>query len=530
MAAANESQGLKIAVAAFVSLSVILAVTSYFMYSNYSQQVVKADDADSKAKEAQKVADGAIRGEKNLKEKVGGSELAKRDTVDAVNKALDVEKKKWEEKLAARSAELLRALPVAPGQTERSKEVEKARELAQRALEAVTSEPLATYNSRIDRMVDLVAAQTELTIALLGDNADLRQTLEGVNTANDAKVKQAEAEAKKARDEQIAEHATYEGERKSFLDKLASFQTQNGTQATEIASLKGDNERIIQDNTKRHNELLAIIKELQSQIGKDNTHIDRAQGVVTYVDYTRKEIRTTLNRPNGAHEQQRFSVFNHDAGLPTDRPKALIELISVNDRDSVAKIISQERDINPLRVGDKLYSAAFGQKKFALVGRLDLNHDGKDDRETVRRMIQQAGGVVVYDLAPPPFQQEKGELSATTDWIVTDDSTSLRARRSDRDLNKDDTEFLSKRSAMVGKARDLGVQPMPLSKLASYLGYNPQMVLPGRVEALDVNRSRMLQNPLGRPGPAPAPAVAPAGKPKEDAEPKAKDDAEADPK
>ena len=37
MAAANESQGLKIAVAAFVTLTVILAVTSYFLYSAYSR-------------------------------------------------------------------------------------------------------------------------------------------------------------------------------------------------------------------------------------------------------------------------------------------------------------------------------------------------------------------------------------------------------------------------------------------------------------------------------------------------------------
>ena len=32
----NDSQGLKIAVAAFVSLTVILAVTSYFLYSAYA--------------------------------------------------------------------------------------------------------------------------------------------------------------------------------------------------------------------------------------------------------------------------------------------------------------------------------------------------------------------------------------------------------------------------------------------------------------------------------------------------------------
>ena len=41
MAAANESQGLKIAVAVFVTLTVILAVTTYFSYTAYSQADAK---------------------------------------------------------------------------------------------------------------------------------------------------------------------------------------------------------------------------------------------------------------------------------------------------------------------------------------------------------------------------------------------------------------------------------------------------------------------------------------------------------
>ena len=528
MAAANESQGLKIAVAAFVSLSVILAVTSYFMYSNYSQEAVKAADAENKSKEKEKVALDALRNRTNALEKIGGPELAKRDTVDAVNKAIGDETKKWEQKLAAGSAELTKALTAGPGQTQRSQDVEKARELAEKALSGVTSEPQATFNSRIDRMVDLIIAQTQLTISLLGDNADLRQTLEGVNATNEAKVKLSEAEAKKARDEQIAEHATYEGERKSFLDKLASFQEQNGKQAAEVTSLKGDIERINQENDKRSKELTKMIRELKDQLAREEGIIQRAQGVVTYVDYTRKEIRTTMSRVNGAHEQQRFQVWDHNAGLPTDKSKATIELVSVNDRDSVAKIISEVSDVNPLRVGDKVYSAAFGQKRFALVGRMDLNHDGKDDRDVVKRMIQAAGGVVVYDLAPPPFQQERGELAAQTDWIVTDDTTG-RERRGN-DIKAADAEFLSKKSSMVSKARDLGVAPMPLTKLAGYLGYNPQMVLPGRVEALDSNRSRMLQNPAGRTGPVGAPAAAPADKPKEEGEAKDKEGGDAEPK
>jgi hypothetical protein len=45
MAAANESQGLKIAVSAFLSLSVILSVALYFLYSAYSSAEARLDAA-----------------------------------------------------------------------------------------------------------------------------------------------------------------------------------------------------------------------------------------------------------------------------------------------------------------------------------------------------------------------------------------------------------------------------------------------------------------------------------------------------
>jgi hypothetical protein len=45
MAAPNESQGLKIAVSAFLSLSVILSVALYFLYSAYSVAEARLDAA-----------------------------------------------------------------------------------------------------------------------------------------------------------------------------------------------------------------------------------------------------------------------------------------------------------------------------------------------------------------------------------------------------------------------------------------------------------------------------------------------------
>ena len=60
MAAANESQGLKIAVAAFVTLTVILAVTSYFLYSAYSQAEAQLESEQDKLTQGQKAASDAL--------------------------------------------------------------------------------------------------------------------------------------------------------------------------------------------------------------------------------------------------------------------------------------------------------------------------------------------------------------------------------------------------------------------------------------------------------------------------------------
>jgi hypothetical protein len=48
MAKENESRGLKIAVAAFISLSVILAVACYFLYAAYTQAEARRVAAEAR--------------------------------------------------------------------------------------------------------------------------------------------------------------------------------------------------------------------------------------------------------------------------------------------------------------------------------------------------------------------------------------------------------------------------------------------------------------------------------------------------
>jgi hypothetical protein len=54
-----------------------------------------------------------------------------------------------------------------------------------------------------------------------------------------------------------------------------------------------------------------------------------------------------------------------------------------------------------IQVGDIVYSPAWSPNaptRFALVGKIDVNRDGQDDRDELKRTIEEAGGVIEFDL------------------------------------------------------------------------------------------------------------------------------------
>ena len=243
-----------------------------------------------------------------------------------------------------------------------------------------------------------------MIVAIANDNADLRLQLEGVNKSNDEKVRLAQDKAKKARDEQVAEHSVYEGERKTFLDKIDSFQKLNGDLAAQLAGVKETLDKTNLDNKKKVELLLSQLKQQHEQLDKKDSLREKKNGVITFVDYTRKEVRTTLTTQQGARPPMRLAVFDRNAqGLPTETPKATIELISVDNRGSYAKIIDQPKKSEPLHINDQVYSIAIGNREFAA-----RRQDGHESRRQGRPRRRQAADRDVRRqgrLRPPPRRQ-----------------------------------------------------------------------------------------------------------------------------
>ena len=193
----------------------------------------------------------------------------------------------------------------------------------------------------------------------------------------------------------------------------------------------------------------------------------------------------TWTHSKGVRPQMSFTIFDkHAPGIPTDKPKGTIELVYVTDSFSIGKIVKTFNPLEPMSKDDIVYSPAWSPNdpmRFALIGKMDVNRDGRDDRADLKRMIVAAGGVVDYDLPPPEAGKEAGQLTGRDSWYVFDDRMPfvLEFKTGKEGTTLEQEEFIKKKSEAIKEARLLGVRPMEIGRLLTYLGYDYHALVRG---------------------------------------------------
>jgi hypothetical protein len=527
MAAANESQGLKIAVAIFVTLSVILAVTTYFGFRSYYEADAKMIAAESKRSQAEKVASDAVNQYNDMRKAIGSNV----EDVEALKTEMKKEHAKIDEKIKSTVDSVLEAIAKAQAAGAQGAELQETKDTVQRLAAAYRSDPNKTYISALDRESDLLKNLSLLSARMAVNYVDVKRSLESANQINDTKMQELVKAVDDAKKDLTGEHEKHESERQGLLTRLDKFQTENQTLQARVANLEAKLRETEDEGSKKLSLAQQTLRDYRDQIERDTNVLDVPDGYVTYVDYNRGEVQTNVTRAMGARPQMVFTIFDKNApGVPTEKPKGTVELIEVNDRFSVARILTTISNIEPIREGDIVYSPAWSPKdpmRFALIGKIDINRDSKDDREDLKRMIRAAGGIVDYDLPPPEAGRESGKLTGRDMWYVVDDP---KVRPPFRELygktgvtEMETNEFLKKQSEAVREARLNGVRPMPLGRLLPFLGYTFGAPVIGRAEALDVKALKQMTSPKqgGEKAKAAAAEAAPAEpKPEEPAKEK----------
>lgn len=106
-----------------------------------------------------------------------------------------------------------------------------------------------------------------------------------------------------------------------------------------------------------------------------------------------------------------------------------------------------------------LYPNRVAGQRFALIGPIDIDRDGRDDRDRLKLMIFRNGGTVDFDM--PVGRPARGSMGSRTTWYVTDDripGTRLLP-----------ATFLEVQSRIIKQARQDGIRPMPIERLLYWL-------------------------------------------------------------
>ncbi len=512
MATASDSQGLKIAVAIFVSLTVILAVTAYFMYSEYDKASTTLAETEAELRNANSQRDQANADFIRLRDRAGFSGAA--DANDVMTQIEDKQQELVAEFGDAVSTAINTLNSADPGQDNSVIEsfqnsLNSDADLFRRQ-SSTPSGGSATFSGSLDTLVTIASNQAKLATDLAIDNIRLRRQLESVNNVNQQDLDTQLAEVDRLNQLLRQASGDFAAETAEIRLDMQNLQVLKASAEAQLDELQNrlDAQQIKYDRDIA--EQRTLVDELRTVVEKDEVVLDVPDGFVTYVNFNTGEIQTTLSRSMGARPQMLFSIFDADApGLPSDKPKARVKLIRVTADGSVASIEEDFDYRNPIRVGDQVYSSAWDAnrpQRFALIGPIDMNRDGRDDRDALIRLIEAAGGVVDYDLPPQNVGQERGELTGRISWYVIDERDPLRDpgnQLAAEVITEAREEFLQQQSQAVEQARTNGIRPLAIEHLLSSLGYSFRMRIPGVVERRNEERIRELVNPDGLPGPLP---------------------------
>jgi hypothetical protein len=178
MAAENESQGLKIAVAAFISLTVILAVTAYFLYSSVSVAQARLGSALEAEHRDKLAANLALRQYEELRTRIG----TKANEFDAAKEEMSANFKKVEERLDNLMKAVDAAVQTAQQNGAHGPELEDAKLKFQKAIASYRSEPNKNYISSLGRLTELMENLANLTTQLSRNYVDMKKSPDGATS------------------------------------------------------------------------------------------------------------------------------------------------------------------------------------------------------------------------------------------------------------------------------------------------------------------------------------------------------------
>jgi hypothetical protein len=267
----------------------------------------------------------------------------------------------------------------------------------------------------------------------------------------------------------------YSKQRQEFQALNTKLREERAKALVKLRQAKRDYEEMVTDYERKIKHLHGIISGLQEDVGRMKTaNLQKPDGVVVRSDAALGRVYVDLGSMHKVKPGLTFSVFGfNQAGNPYHEPKGKIEIKRVEHPDMSMAVVTEFDPSDPIVRGDRIYSPIYDRfwtERFAIVGRFDLDGDGRDNRDTLIKVIRSHGGIVVCELLADGTI--KGSIEVNTNWLLlgqtpTDDEITSATEEQQIEINKQ----LEKIRELRQEAKDLGVSVINLRNFLSYMGY-----------------------------------------------------------
>ncbi len=425
---ARDNQGLQIALIITSILTIILGTTTFLGFRDSADQKKIAAEATQKASEAAKA-------QKTAESDALSWRVMCYGTADAQSKEVT----ECENQMKLTLAQLFDAsrpdvncwqkgfVEAAALLKQRSDELQ-ALNLRYQELDQKYQDESQTLKTNLDNaQAETAQAQSDLA-SYKKKYDDLSNTAAAQNSALQAKL----AVDQKAAD---AEKKRVEGEK-----------------ATALA----DAERNRKIAERRQDTILALT----------NPTFEQALGKVEYVSQEKNMVWISLGSDDNLPRLMTFAIYDSDASDVSKAPKkASIEITDVLGPHLAQGNILDSVDTNPIIPGDLIHTPLWTpgtQKRFVMAGLVDLDGDGKDDKASLKTLIEATGGIV-----------DPGVTETTTMLILGTLPQDMGGVTGNTDGENDKLKEINAYTEQKEEAERLMVSSIPLTEFLTRIGYKP---------------------------------------------------------
>jgi len=419
----RENRGLQLALILFVTITVVLAISTYIYFQQFQAEKAKIGPLTERVRELESQQQHLARDSRTLKMLIG----AYRDNVPIE----DIEQD-----------HALDTLDVFAG--DESVDDPSYRRMVShlaRAIRIVAQHEAAALKYR-DQKEEELARQKNVHLAELDIYRRNRLELEG--------------NLKHHRQRAAADEVVYI-ERTNHLVKLLDSK---GRLVAAWEEKYDDMEKSLSQDVQRARDLYGMIRNKWEATQAES--FEQPDGRIATVNGRSRTCTIDLGYDDLLRRGLTFTVYDaREDGLKGPKRKGTIEVTRILEGHLAEARIVEDSIKNLILPGDKIFTPLWqpGKKRhFALAGLIDIDGDGDSDRKKVHNLIAQSGGVI--DAEVTDAGRRTGKMTVDTRYLIVGkqptDADSLRAMK-----------------RILDEAERLGIDQISVDKFLDLVGYRP---------------------------------------------------------